>query len=53
MLQLRYFAQCILDEATQAPEPAALVAIAQKVRGWLVLLTCTAGMYCLTLMFCV
>jgi hypothetical protein len=33
VLQDRYFATCILDEATQAPEPAALVAVAQKVRA--------------------
>lgn len=32
MLQERFFDVCVLDEATQAPEPAALVVAAQRVR---------------------
>jgi superfamily I DNA and/or RNA helicase len=31
VLQERFFEVLVLDEATQAPEPAALVAVAQKV----------------------
>ena len=31
VLQERFFEVCVLDEATQAPEPAALVAVAQRV----------------------
>jgi len=32
ILQERFFEVAVLDEATQAPEPAALVAVAQRVR---------------------